>query len=62
MKMLQHHGVSLHEQAAHCSGYCHGTQTTDSNRVRDCLLSVRPAVMATHAWTKLGQMHGLSKS
>ena len=31
----------------------------NSNRVRDCLLSIRAAVMAIHAWTKLGHMHGL---
>ena len=38
------------QQAAHC-GYCHGTQTTDSTRVCDCLLSVRAAIMTVHAWT-----------
>ena len=36
--------------------------TTNSNRVRDCPLSARAAIMATHAWTKLGHVHGLSKS
>ena len=40
------------EQAAPCGGYYHGTQTTDSNRVCDCLLSVRADIITTHAWTK----------
>ena len=26
----------------------------NSNRVHDCLVSVRATTMATHAWTKLG--------
>lgn len=43
--------------------YYHGPQImVDSNRVHDCLLSVTAATMATHAWTKLGHMYGLSKS
>ena len=33
-KILQHNGGEP-EQAAHCASYCYGTQTTDSNRVRD---------------------------
>ena len=56
--MLHHHGASL---SKHCAAYGHGTQTTDSNGVRDRLRSVRAAIMATHAWTKLAHMHGPSK-
>ena len=54
--------VNEPEQAGHCADLCHGTQTMNSKRICDCPLSVRAATMATHAWTKLGHMHGLSKS
>ena len=33
--------------AAYC-GDCHGTQTIDSNRVCDCLLSVRVTILWIH--------------
>ena len=39
---------------------CHGTQTMNSSRVCGCLLSVRAATMATHAWTKLHAHHELN--
>ena len=42
-------------------GYCHG-QTMDGNKIHDCSLSIRAVIMAMHAWAKLGQMNGLSKS
>ena len=51
--MLQHRGTILSEQSRHCAGLYHGTRTMNSSRVCDCLLSVRAATMATHAWTKL---------
>ena len=41
------------ERAAHCTRLCHGTQTMNSSRACDCLLSVREATVETHAWTKL---------
>ena len=41
------------EGAADCADLCHGTQTMNSSRVCDRLLSVWAATMATHAWTKL---------
>ena len=38
-----------YEQAAHCAGYCHGTQTMDSNKIHHRLLTVRKATTATYA-------------
>ena len=41
-KMFQHCGGEP-EQTAHCADLCHATQTMNSGRVCDCLLSVRAA-------------------
>ena len=48
----------VHHQMPPC--YCHGMQTTDSNKFCDCSLTARAAIMATHAWLQLGKVlsHG----